>query len=303
MVLRDSLLYLSRQRQIGQTIGRVPLARRLAERFVAGETLDQAIDVVRALNGRRIRATLDHLGESVTSFREAEQAADAYVEILDRIAAEGVDSNVSLKLTQMGLDLDVRLCRLNLRRVVEQARRQGNFVRVDMESSDYTQITFDLVRELRAEYEHVGVVVQSYLYRSRADVERLIEEGTRVRLCKGAYAEPPTVAYPDKRDTDRSFVELMELLLLKGNYPAIATHDERLIRHALRFARERGIEPSRFELQMLHGIRRDLQNRLARDGYNVRVYVPFGTEWYPYLMRRLAERPANLTFLLSNVFR
>jgi len=303
MVLRGGLIYLSRQRQLGNVFTTVPLARHLAERFVAGETLDQAIAVVRALNARHIHASLDHLGESVRTAEEAVRAADVYLEILDRIAVEKLDSNVSLKLTQMGLDVDAALCRANLTRILDRAVEHSSFVRIDMEDSAHVQPTLDLFGELRARYENVGVVIQAYLYRSRQDVEKLISMGARIRLCKGAYAEPPDVAFPAKTDTDRSFAELMELLLLRGNYPAIATHDERLIRRALAFANKHGIERSRFEFQMLYGIRRDLQGELARDGYNVRVYVPFGSDWFAYFMRRLAERPANLAFLLSNAFR
>jgi proline dehydrogenase len=303
MVLRDSLIYLSRQRQLGNVITTVPLARHFATRFVAGETLDQAIAVVRALNERRIRASLDHLGESVGTVTEAIRAANACVEILDRIAAEGVDSNLSLKLTQMGIDLDPRLARANLVRVLDAARAHGNFVRIDMEDSAHVQPTLDLYRALHPDYANVGVVIQAYLYRSRRDVEELVAEGARVRLVKGAYAEGPGVAFPAKADVDRSYAELMERLLLRGTYPAIATHDERLIRQALAFAEKQEIDRTRFEFQMLYGIRRDLQEELARTGHNVRVYVPFGAEWYPYLMRRLAERPANLGFLISNVFR
>ena len=303
MVLRESLLYLSRRRQLGHVVTTTPVARRLARRFVAGETLDQAVEAVRVLNRRGIHATLDHLGEGVATADEALNAANAYLEILDRIAEEKVDSNVSLKLTQMGLDVDADLCRDNLVRILDRARERSNFVCIDMEDSAHVQATLDLFGELRSRYDNVGAVVQAYLYRSRQDVESLIALGARLRLCKGAYAEPPELAFPAKADTDRSFVELMELLLWRGDYPAIATHDERLIRQALGFAQRQGIARARFEFQMLYGIRRDLQEELARGGHNVRAYVPFGTEWYPYFMRRLAERPANLAFLLTNVFR
>jgi proline dehydrogenase len=302
-MLRDGLIYLSRQRQLADLVTTAPVARHLAERFVAGETVREAVDAVRVLNERGIRATLDVLGESVTAPDEARRAADDYMSLLDAIAEAGVDSNVSLKLTQMGLDVDLDLCRQNMLRVLERAGSHGNFVRIDMEDSAHTQTTLDLFDELCASHKNVGVVIQAYLYRSRKDVADLIAKGARVRLCKGAYAEPAKVAYPEKADVDRAFAELTEALLLRGHYPAIATHDERLIDHTIAFAQKRGIDRSRFEFQMLYGIRRDLQARLARSGYNVRVYVPFGREWYPYFMRRIAERPANLAFVLSNVLK
>jgi proline dehydrogenase len=302
-MLRASLLYLSEQPRVFSFVRANRLARYFASRFVAGETLDTAVPVVRELNGRGISASLDLLGESVTSPAEARAAAATVVQIVERIAAERLECNVSVKLTQMGLDLDGALCAENLRRILDRARDVRCFVRIDMESSAHTQRTLDLFeRELLPAYrDGVGIVIQSYLRRSAADIERLIGAGARVRLCKGAYKEPAPVAFPRKADVDRSYLELMEQLLRRGTYPALATHDAVLIAAARRFAEANGIAMSRFEFQMLHGIRRDLQEGLKRAGYNVRVYVPFGTHWYPYLMRRLAERPANIAFILGNV--
>jgi proline dehydrogenase len=302
-MLRAGLLYLSEQPRVFRFVRRNGLARRFASRFVAGETLDSAVAAVRDLNARGISASLDLLGESVTTPAEAEHAADVAITMLERISADGLDANISVKLTQFGIDLDATRCAANVRHILERARQLDTFVRIDMESSEYTQRTLDLVeRELYPAFPaHVGVVVQSYLFRSAADVERLIGLGMRVRLCKGAYKEPASVAFPDKRDVDRSFAELMERLMERGHYPALATHDATLIRRAKRFAAERGIGRERFEFQMLYGVRRDLQEALVREGFRMRVYVPFGTQWYPYLMRRLAERPANIAFILGNV--
>ncbi|MHB1133917.1 MAG: proline dehydrogenase family protein [Chloroflexota bacterium] len=303
-MLRAPLLYLAERKGLKQLIMGLGFSRRLALRFVAGDTLDAALDTVRQLNGLGIRVSLDHLGENVTDSSTAQLAAAASVTALNRLAAAGLDGNVSIKLTQMGLDLSDELCLRNVRAILETAARHGNFVRIDMEGSPYTGRTLDfyyLLRELG--HDNVGVVIQSYLYRSAADVERLIARGARVRLVKGAYNEPAAIAYPRKRDVDENYRRLAEPLLERGNYPAIATHDERLIEWVKRYAAERGIGRERFEFQLLYGIRRDLQESLAREGYNVRVYVPYGTEWYGYLMRRLAERPANLVFMLSNLLR
>jgi len=304
-MLRASLLYLSEQPRVFSFVRANRLARYFASRFVAGETLDTAVPAVRELNGRGISASLDLLGESVTSTEESRAAAATVVQIVDRIAAERLECNVSVKLTQMGLDLDGALCAENLRRILDRARDVRCFVRIDMESSAHTQRTLDLFeRELLPAYrDGVGIVIQSYLRRSAADIERLIGAGAHVRLCKGAYKEAAAVAFPRMADVDRSYVELMERLLQRGTYPALATHDAALIAGARRFAEANGIAMSRFEFQMLYGIRRDLQESLKRAGYKVRVYVPFGTHWYPYLMRRLAERPANIAFILGNVMK
>lgn len=304
-MLRASLLWLSEQPRISRFVRRNRLAGRFAARFVAGETVDQALAALRDLNAAHISATLDLLGESVRRPEEARAARDTYLQLLDRIHAASADANVSVKLTQMGLDIDETLCVENLRAILQRARQHGSFVRIDMEGSPYTQKTLDLfTRTVFPEFgPSAGVVLQSYLRRTAADVEAMILLGARVRLCKGAYKEPATIAFPEKRDVDANYIACLERLLDRGNYPAIATHDERIITHARAYARGRGVDPSRFEFQMLHGVRRDLQQELQRAGYRVRVYVPFGSHWYPYLMRRLAERPANIGFMLGNIFR
>ena len=278
-------------------------ARRVASRFVAGETLDDALAVSRRLNAEGITVTLDHLGESVTNLEDAARARDTYLKAIDAIHDADIGGNVSLKLTQFGLDLDSEQCRANLGCVVQRAAELGGFVRVDMESSAYTQRTLDLVSALHQRWRATGAVVQAYLRRSAADVEDLSKRGIRVRLCKGAYLEPPDIAFPKKRDVDRNFVDLMRLLLDRGVYPAIATHDEKIIDATRKYAEVRKISKDGFEFQMLYGIRRDLQRDLVRKGYRLRLYVPFGRAWYPYYMRRLAERPANALFLLRNLFR
>jgi proline dehydrogenase len=280
-----------------------PAARRLSTRFVAGETLEQALEVARKLKAEGITVTLDHLGESVTTLEEAAEARDVYLRTLDAIHAMGTDGNVSLKLTQFGLDLGTAECVANVERLVARAAELGSFVRVDMESSEYTDRTLNLVHELHAKHGAVGVVIQAYLYRSQADTEKLCAAGIRVRLCKGAYLEPAAVAYPRKSDVDAAYLSLTKCLMERGVYPALATHDEALIRRIRQFADERRVPRDAFEFQMLYGIRRDLQRRLAADGYRVRLYVPFGKAWYPYYMRRLAERPANVFFILRNLFR
>lgn len=302
-MLRAPFLYLSRRRGLQRFVTRRRLTAAFAYRFVAGDALDDAIRVVKDLNAWGATASLDHLGENVTEERTARGAAEDYLRAFDRIAQGRLQANVSVKLTQLGLDMSIELCRALLRRILERARQLDNFVRIDMEGSAYTQRTLDLVLELHGEFANCGVVLQSYLYRTDADVARVNAAEVRVRLVKGAYDEPSTIAYERKVDVDAAYARQMRELLLHGNYPAFATHDERLIEATRDFAREHGIGPDRFELQMLFGIRRDLQQRLVRDGYRVRVYVPYGTEWYPYLMRRLAERPANLFFLLTSLLR
>ena len=304
-MLRTGLLWLSEQPRLFSIIRGNGLARRFASRFVAGETVEAAVAALTQLNAAGIRASLDLLGESVATPAEARAARDTYLETLDCIRHAGADANVSVKLTQMGLAIDERLCVENLRAIIAQARDDGSFVRIDMEQSEYTERTLQLFRgTFHPEFGNaVGVVLQSYLRRTERDVEDMIALGARVRLCKGAYQEPPAVAFPDKRDVDANYVRCMEWLLERGNYPGIATHDTAIIAHVKDFARQRGVAPQRFEFQMLYGVRRDLQRRLRREGYNVRVYVPFGSHWYPYLMRRLAERPANVVFLLGNIVR
>jgi proline dehydrogenase len=301
--MRRLLLYLSRHGGLRHWMETSPLAWRLASRFVAGERPDDALRVSRRINGEGIMVTLDRLGENVTSADEAAAARDGYIETVERLVEAGIRGNVSIKLTQFGMDLSEDICRRNVEQLVRTAAALGSFVRVDMESSEYTDRTLSLVEDLHASYGAVGAVIQSYLFRSKKDVERLCARGIRIRLCKGAYLEPATVAFPRKSDVDTNFVQLMEHLLREGTYPAIATHDERMIEATERAARLLGISPEQFEFQMLYGIRRDIQARLVREGYRLRLYVPFGTAWYPYFMRRLAERPANVFFLARNLLK
>jgi proline dehydrogenase len=305
LIMRQSLLWLSEQPRVFNFVRRNRLARKFASRFVAGETIDEAVGAARDLAAKDITSSLDLLGESVTVESDAIAARDQYLTMLDRMAAAGEDVNVSVKLTQMGLDISEDLCHANMVRILDQAKQLGGFVRLDMEGSAYTQRTLDFFTgRLFGSYgAHCGVVIQSALRRSERDIEDLIAMKARVRLCKGAYLEPPAVAFPDKKDVDRNYVRLMERLLSQGNYPGIATHDEAIIGLARRFALQAQIPPERFEFQMLYGVRRDLQGRLHHEGFNMRVYIPFGTQWYPYLMRRLAERPANIAFILGNLVR
>ena len=276
----------------------------LAKRFIAGETFEQAKEVVKRLNDKGFSVTLDMLGESVTNKEQAEKARDAYIELLGNINTVGLNSNVSLKLTQMGLDIDDSYCHENVVKIVKTAVEYKNFVRIDMEGSRYTQRTIDIFEKIHRVYpENIGMVIQSYLYRSKNDVDYAIENRHHIRLCKGAYKEPPDIAFPDKRDVNKNFKEMAKELLLKGNYPAIATHDERLLNIAESFAKENNIPKDSFEFQMLYGIRRDLQERLIDEGYRVRIYVPYGTYWMPYTIRRIRERKENLWFVLRNIFR
>ncbi|HET8776898.1 MAG TPA: proline dehydrogenase family protein [Candidatus Limnocylindria bacterium] len=300
--LRALFLWLSNRRWLARVALATPLLRRMPLRFVAGTTLDQAVTAVRALNGDGASATLDVLGESVSDRASAERAAAAYVATIERIAAESLDANVSVKLTQMGLDLGVDACLEVLQPVVEAGERHGIFVRIDMESSAYVDRTLEVVARLRAGGHDVGPVIQSYLHRSPEDVERLAADRVRTRICKGAYAEPPEVALQERDAIGDAFVALVERLLEADAYPGVATHDPDMIERVKAFARERDIGSDRFEFQMLYGIRRDLQHQLLADGYRLRVYVPYGTEWYPYFMRRLAERPANVLFVLRTIF-
>ena len=282
--------------------------RAMARRFVAGEELSEAVAAVQDLNRLGLLATVDHLGENVTSETEARDATNEILDLVQAIEASDLQAGVSVKLTQLGLDMGPWLAADNLQRIVARAMQADRFVRIDMESSDYVQATLDLFAELWEHYKNVGVVIQSYLYRSADDVARLIEMGASVRLVKGAYDEPPEVAYPDKSDTDANFVRLMELLFSQearanGVYPAIATHDTRLIDWAKEHTAQEGILKEQFEFQMLYGIRTGLQRQLIEEGYKVRSYVPYGQHWYPYFMRRLAERPANVLFLARNLLR
>jgi proline dehydrogenase len=302
-MLRTLLLKLSENKRLAAWSMKNGVSRRVAQRFVAGETLDDAIAAARALNAAGFPVSLDLLGENVLDRDGAVRAAETYLGMFDRIAAEKLDGNISLKLTQLGLDLDPGLCEASLLRIADCAAARRNFVRVDMEGSPYTQRTVDLVRRVRARTAAVGTVIQSYLFRSEQDVRDLIAAGCRVRLVKGAYKEPAEIAFPAKAEVDANFVSLMKMLLPSGIYHAIATHDPRMILATKEFAAAQGIGKDKFEFQMLYGIRTDLQRGLLKEGYRVRVYIPFGTDWYPYFMRRLAERPANLTFFLRNLFR
>jgi len=305
-ILRSAFLGLSRNRPLRHFLERSRTGARLSTRFIAGTTVEDALLAAETVNGQGIAVTLDSLGERVTNSAEAHRSAEVYHRLLDAIAARRLNANISIKLTQMGLELSSSLAEEIASSLAQHAHATGNFVRVDMEDSRLTQVTLDIVRRVHARpglRDAIGVVIQSYLYRSQADIEQLLVDGIRVRLCKGAYNEPPEVAFPRKTDVDRNFVLLSGMLLESVLYHAIATHDEDMIAAARQFATRHGIEQSRFEFQMLYGVRRDLQRTLVQEGYKVRVYVPFGTEWYPYFMRRLAERPANLIFLARNFFR
>jgi proline dehydrogenase len=279
------------------------LTQGLIKRFIAGEDLETALRITRQLNQEGFLVALDYLGEDTHRIEDAEYAAEQYITLLEQIHKSGVNSCISIKLTQLGLDLGDAIARRNLEKVLAAARELNNFVWVDMESSKHTQAILDLFCELYPDYPHSGTVLQSYLYRTPQDLERLIALGARIRLVKGAYAEPKEVAYPDKRSVDRQFKIQMERLLEKGKEPAIATHDTRLISHAKRYAAELGLSKTQFEFQLLYGISRELQKRLVAEGYRTLIYVPYGEQWYPYFSRRLAERPANLYFILRSLFR
>ena len=302
-MLRKSLLFLSRQKRVFNFIKNVGFARKMASRFVAGETIDSALEAVAALNAKGISASLDLLGESVANEREARETGRQYLDILDKIDQRKLNANVSVKLTALGQDISDAVGIDVVRQVLERAKQYGSFVRLDMESSVYTDRTLDTFEyQLFPDFHnHVGIVLQSSLRRTLDDVARANRLQCRVRICKGAYLEPAGVAFPDKADVDHNYVEAMHRLMEHGRYPGIATHDEVIIENAKRFAKDKGIPNDRFEFQMLYGVRRDLQEKLVADGYRMRVYVPFGTQWYPYLMRRLAERPANIAFMTGNI--
>jgi proline dehydrogenase len=298
--MRSFLLYLSESKRVAPLIMNNGVSRRVSKRFVAGETLDEAIAVARQVNALGQSASLDQLGENVTDEIGARRVAEGYFATFDRITREKLDANVSLKLTQLGLDLSQELCEELIEKIVAHATSMGNFVRIDMEGSAYTQRTVDITKKVRAKYIGTGTVMQSYLYRTEKDVEDLLRAGCRMRLCKGAYNEPPEVAFAKKADVDANYVKLMKLLLPSGIYHGIATHDPAMIQATKDFAREKNIGRDQFEFQMLYGIRTDLQKKLTREGYRLRVYIPYGTDWFPYFMRRLAERPANLMFFLRS---
>ena len=305
-VLRSTFFALSKNRLLRRFCEHSRIGRRMSSRFVAGMEIGDALRVADALNRQGMAVTLDSLGESVSSEAEAHRAADIYHQLLDLIAAHKLNANISVKLTQMGLELSPELAQKIAQSLAEHAGTTGNFVRIDMEDSSLTQVTLGIVCRLHKRPDlrgAIGIVIQSYLYRSQADIEQLLADGIRVRLCKGAYKEPADVAFPSKADVDKNFIRLSKMLLESPVYQALATHDDAMIAAIKRFAGQHGIERSRFEFQMLYGVRRELQRNLVREGYNVRVYVPFGREWYPYFMRRLAERPANVLFLARNFFR
>ncbi len=304
-MMRSTLLWLSERQSIFNFVRRNRLAKHFASRFVAGESITTALAAAKDLEAKGITTSLDLLGESVHKPAEAEQARDMYVAILRGMQEAGVEVNASVKLTQMGLDIDPELCERNMRAILDVARDTGAFIRLDMEGSDYTDLTLDFFEQrLFPDYgQHVGVVLQSALKRTTRDTERMIALGARVRLCKGAYLEPPSIAFEDKADVDAHYVRLMEALISRGNYPGIATHDEVMLTATREFVARENIPADRFEFQMLYGVRRDLQEQLVADGFRMRVYIPFGTQWYPYLMRRLAERPANITFILGNILK
>jgi proline dehydrogenase len=305
-VLRATFISLSESKSIRSAAEKTWVGRRLSRRFVAGTTVEDALTATRAMNQLGLSVSIDNLGENVTNKDEARHSAQLYHQLLDRISEQGLEANVSLKLTHMGLDVDEAMALEIASGLVQHAARLNSFVRVDMEGSAYTQRTLDFVCRLHRQPEnagHVGAVIQSYLHRSQKDVEQLIADRIRVRLCKGAYKEPPEIAFEKKQDVDANYIRLMQMLLKSGVYHGIATHDENMVRATIAFAQKEKVAPSAFEFQMLYGIRRDLQLNLIKEGWRCRVYIPFGTEWYPYFMRRLAERPANALFILKNLFR
>lgn len=305
-LLRSAFIALSRNRMLRRFGERSRIGTKLSSRFVAGLEIEDALRVAEALNRQGIFVTLDSLGESVTSAEEAHRAADVYHKLLDLIAERKLKSNISVKLTQMGLTLDPALAGQIAESLAAHAAATGNFLRIDMEDSSLTQVTVDIVRRLHARPDlrgNIGIVIQAYLYRSQADVEQLLADGIRIRLCKGAYKEPATVAFPQKADVDANYIRLSCLLLDSPIYHGLATHDEAMVNAAITYAKQHQIPKDHFEFQMLYGVRRDLQRRLAAEGFPVRVYIPFGREWYPYFMRRLAERPANVIFIAKNLLR
>jgi proline dehydrogenase len=302
-MLRSILLKLSESPGFASWVISNHSTRGMSRRFVAGETLDEAIAAARKCNELGMSASLDYLGENVSTTSDAQRARDAYLEVFDLVAKEKLDANVSCKLTQLGLDLSAEFCEGLVLSVVERAAAYDNFLRVDMEGSVYTQRTVELVKRIRARNPAIGTVIQAYLYRSEGDIQDLLAYGCRVRLCKGAYKESAEVAFERKSDVDGNYVRLMQMLLPSGCYHAIATHDPRMIAETIRWAAAKQISKSDFEFQMLYGIRTDLQRRLVNGGYRVRIYIPYGRDWFPYFMRRLAERPANIGFLLRNFLR
>ncbi|MGZ9586075.1 proline dehydrogenase family protein [Paenibacillus marinisediminis] len=302
-MLRNAFLFLSKNRTVNRAAKKYGL-RFGARRFVAGVQIMEAITAVRELNNKGIVATLDHLGEFISTPQEAEEAVQCCIRTLDEIAKSGVKSNLSIKMTQLGLDISKELCMKHMRMILDTARTYGNFVRIDMEDYAHNEISLEIFNELRKEYgDTVGIVIQAYLYKSEADIEKLSMHRPNLRLVKGAYKESPEVAFPNKEDVDRNYVRIIEQHLLKGHYAAIATHDDQILNHVKTFVKANGIPISQFEFQMLYGIRVQAQQQLAKEGYTMRVYVPYGDDWYGYFMRRLAERPANVWFVLKSMFK
>ena len=302
-MLRSTLLKLSESKGFARWVTSNRATRRMSHRFVAGEELDEAISAARVCNDQGMLVSLDYLGENVRTATDAQRARDAYLAVFDRIAAQKLNANVSCKLTQLGLDLSPEFCAGQVHSIVERAASYDNFLRVDMEGSAYTERTIDVVTKVRLRSPAIGTVIQAYLYRSEQDIQDLLAISCRIRLCKGAYQEPPQVAFPRKEDVDSSYVKLMRLLLPSGFYHGIATHDPGMIAATIRSASEMKVSKDDFEFQMLYGVRTDLQRQLVRDGYRLRIYIPYGRDWFPYFMRRLAERPANLGFFVRNFFR
>ena len=303
-MLRALFIGLSENKPLRSFAENSNIGKKVSQRFVAGMTLDDLIRATETMNNLGIRVTADNLGENVTNRDEALHSRDLYHEMMEEIDKRKLDANVSCKLTHMGFDVDEQLARENVYGLVEQAAQINNFLRIDMEGSPYTQKTIDLTRELHSKFPgHVGTVLQSYFYRTEEDAKLLCSEGIRIRLCKGAYKEPANLAFPEKRDVDANYVKVAKLLMKSGIFHGIATHDEKIIRELMTWSQENGVKKSDFEFQMLHGVRRDLQEKLAKEGWGVRVYIPFGTEWYPYFMRRLAERPANVLFIGKQMLR
>lgn len=302
-MIRSLLISLSQSKAAERFVLSNGLARRTSRRFVAGEELADALEAARVSNQAGMKVSLDFLGENVATREDAGRAREMYVGVFNRIAEEKLDANVSLKLTQLGLDFGEEFCRAQAEAIVKHAASLGNFVRLDMEGSAYTDRTVEMTRRLREKSDAVGTVIQAYLYRSEKDIASLLEIGCRIRLCKGAYLEPPEIAYPEKKDVDANFVKLMKILLGSGVCHGIATHDPAMIAATIDHAAKSGIGKEKFEFQMLYGIRADVQQQLVRDGYRMRVYIPYGRDWFPYFMRRLAERPANVLFLARNLFR
>jgi proline dehydrogenase len=302
-MVRSTLLKLSESKSFARWVTSNRTTRKMSHRFVAGETLDEAIAAARVCNDRGMMVSLDYLGENVATPADAQRARDAYLQVFDRIAEEKLNANVSCKLTQLGMDISTEFCEGQVLSIVERAAAYNNFLRADMEGSLYTARTIDVVKHVRSQNAAIGTVIQAYLYRSEKDVQDLLAYKCRIRLCKGAYKEPPAIAFPKKQDVDENYVRLMRMLLPSGVYHGIATHDPKMIAATIRAAADFQVCKSDFEFQMLYGVRTDLQQQLVRDGFRVRTYIPYGQDWFPYFMRRLAERPANLAFFARNFFR